>query len=302
MGLLARFEPDIFDQKGVTRDLLIRLTKIGSLSRARAKIQNEYKMFQADEKVRKYRGVLEDRNKTEALEDKPKGMGTYTVFVDETGKTQSYLSVGSLWVLKYSYHIIESHKKLTQWKTSNGIESEFHFSNLTKNKVDVFKEFFLRFLSLHPEVSFKIIVLSNKGLTNKNTAVTDLTYHLINKGVEHENGTGRAPLPRQLSVIVDEEEEGSDYLKLENIKERIISQNIEGLFLGEFKAGSSKENFFIQVVDLFTGAINRKLHNPDSTNFKDEFADFILETLNFDISTIDTDNNQADNSTVFTLR
>ncbi|WP_431199321.1 DUF3800 domain-containing protein [Mucilaginibacter sp. P25] len=279
----------------------MKLTKMNSLSRVRAKIQNEYKLFQADEKIRKHRGVLEGQFRQEAIDDKPLGLGTYSVYIDETGKNQDYLSVGSLWILKSGYFIHESKRKLVEWKKANDINYEFHFVDISKHKIASYKEFFAKFLGLHPEVGFKIIVINNKGLANKNSAIVDLTYHLLIKGINHENDTGRAPLPRVLQVWIDEEETGSDQLKIENIKERIEGQKVNGLYFGDFQAVSSEQNFFIQIVDLFTGSINRKLNTQNGEHPKDEFADFVLNTINFDINSIDRNNIEIDNSAVFNL-
>ncbi|WCT12125.1 DUF3800 domain-containing protein [Mucilaginibacter jinjuensis] len=293
------FETEILNGVSVTKEQLKGLTKISSLSRMRAKIQNEYKLFQADEKVRKFRGVLQEKNRQAAIADKPSGLGTYTVYIDETGKTQDYLSVGSMWVLK-SFKI-DSRRQLLKWKEDREINYEFHFNEITKNKASEYKEFFTKFLSIHPEVGFKVIVVNNKGLSNKNAAITDLTSHLLIKGVLHENETGRAPLPRILSAWIDEEEAGSDQLKIENIKERISQQKIKGLYAEDFQAISSKSNFYIQVVDLFTGAINRKLNTPQGNHPKDEVADFILDMVKFDLNSIDKNNSDVDQSTVFNL-
>jgi hypothetical protein len=295
------FEANLLDGPSLTEQQFKSLTQVSSLSRVRAKIQNEYKLFQADDKVRRFRGMLEEDKKQEAIDDKPTGIGTYSVYIDETGKTQDYLSVGSIWLLKYGYSIIQSQNQLKQWKKDKGITFEFHFTELSKHKMEHYKEFFLKFLSLHPDIGFKLIVVNNKGHKDKNLAITDLTYHLISKGVVHEDSTRRAPLPRVLQVWLDEEERGSDQLKLENIKERLSSQQIKGLYIGDFYAVPSTDNFFIQAVDLFTGAVNRKLHNPDSSSFKDEFADFVLSTLKFDITNIDKANENADQSTIFDL-
>ncbi|GAA4439954.1 hypothetical protein GCM10023188_36640 [Pontibacter saemangeumensis] len=296
------FESNKFDGVHITKEQFGNLTRLSSLSRIRAKIQNEYKLFQADDTVKRYRGVLEEDKKNQAIEDKPRGLGMYSVYIDETGKTQSYLSVGSLWILEAGASLILSNMELGDWKRSKKVNYEFHFAELDRFRVALFKDFFTKFLTLHPAISFKLIVVNNKGFSDKNAAITDLTYHLLSKGVDHENETGRAPLPRVLQVWLDEEEKGSDELKIENIKERITSQKIEGLHLGDFQSVSSDENFYIQVVDLFTGAINRKLHNPNGSNFKDDFADYVIDSLGFDMSSINKENNQVDHSTVFNLR
>ena len=87
------FEQDKFGGGAISKDQMKNLTRTSSLSRVRAKIQNEYKLFQADDKVKRFRGVLEEDKRLEAIEDKPSGIGQYSVYIDETGKTQDYLSV-----------------------------------------------------------------------------------------------------------------------------------------------------------------------------------------------------------------
>jgi len=49
---------------------MLKLTKISSLSRVRAKIQNEYKLFEADPDVKRYRGKLEEDFKQGSIDDR----------------------------------------------------------------------------------------------------------------------------------------------------------------------------------------------------------------------------------------
>lgn len=295
------FENNIFNGVNVNKEDLKKLTKINSLTRSRARIQNEYKLFEADYNVKKYRGVLADEIKEESIEEKPKGLQAYHVYIDETGKTQDYLCIGSLWIVDGvgAYH---AKRQIEDWIKLRNIDFEFHFSEVKKHRIEIFKEFFLKYLKLNPTIGFKTIIIDNKGVKDINSAITDLTFHLIHKGIIHENETGRATLPRVLQVWLDGDEKGSDQLKIENLKERIKSQKIKGLYLGDFSALDSKDNIDIQVVDLFTGAINRKIHQPSSTgNVKDELADYIFDLLNFDITKIDLTNTETDKSIVFDL-
>lgn len=293
------FESEILSGNSVNLSQMLLLTKISSLCRIRAKIQNEYKLFVADEAVRQYRGMLDDNMRQEAIEDKPSGTGVYSVYIDETGKTQQYLSVGSLWLLNYGYSHIAKTNILKEWKRDNNINFEFHFTKMSNSSLETYKAFFAKFLSLYPEIGFKLIVVNNSGFADVNTAITDLTYHLISKGITHEDSSGRAPLPRVLTVYIDNEEIGSDRVKLENVKARLKNQNTPGLFVEEFRAVASNENFYIQAVDLFTGAVNRKLHSPSGTHAKDQLADYILNMVNLDINDINISNNNIDQSTVF---
>lgn len=298
----TEFESHKFNGHWVTKDELRSLTGINSLSRSRAKIQNEYNLYLADAEVRAFRGTLKDEIKKEAVEDKPNDLKLYSVYIDETGKNDNYICVGSVWLLDAGSSVISLQHELEDWCKSKGVNFEFHFSQLNKNRQDVYQQFFTLFLEKFPSVGFKAIILNNKGFKDTRPVITDLTYHLINKGIDHEHITNRAPLPRILQVWVDEDEKGSDTLKLENVRERLENRKSDGLELGYFAAVNSKNNYFIQMADLFTGAINRKVNISSSGNFKDEFADFVLAITGFDLTSIDLTNTQADNAKVFNLK
>ena len=295
------FQSDILKGDNINKDQLFKLTKMTSLVRVRAKIQNEFKLFQADAKIRRQRGKLAEDYKDEAISEKPDDLPIYQVYMDESGKTQEYLSVGSLWVID-GYPAVETHLEITKWKKEQDINYEFHFNKVSNAKLAHYKTFFQKFLSLNPSVGFKVILLSNKGIKHQQITITDLTYHLIDQGIDHEHSTLRAELPRLLQVYFDREEEGSDQIKVANIKERLKSQKIEGLYIGDIEAIDSANSTYIQIVDLFVAAVNRKIHPNESTgNAKDELAEFIFDILSLEVSESDLLNRTVDKSRVFNL-
>lgn len=296
------FESEHFNGSSITKPTLLKLTKIATISRWRAKIQNEYNLFLADPEVRQYRGKLEDEFKEQAVTHRASHNKSYFVYIDETGKTQRFISVGSFWLLNYSNKNYRLMNEIKDWKKYANIDYEFHFKEVKPQKLEHYKNFVSLFLSKFPENSFKTIIIDSKGLGDKNEAIKELTYYLIKKGIDHEHSSGRAPLPRRLSVFMDQDEKSKDALKIEFIKDRLESHNIEGLGLGDFEAVDSKSNFYIQIIDLFTGAINRKL-NPSGgdRNVKDELADYILEILKIDVEEFVNDNLEIDTAKVFNL-
>jgi hypothetical protein len=64
------FEKDKFDGDFITRDTLKNLTVFSSLTRMRRKIQNDYKLFEASDEIKKIRRILKEDKVREALEDK----------------------------------------------------------------------------------------------------------------------------------------------------------------------------------------------------------------------------------------
>lgn len=293
------FHPELFDGTSLIKKTFLKLPKISSLCRSRAKIQNEYKLFLADEEVQQQRGVLEVAYRKRAIKDKAPIIKSIFVYIDETGKNQDYLSLGSLWLPTYSPNTVSRIDEIKTWKKLTEIQYEFHFSELSNNKLDDYKNFIIKFLSLFPEASFKTILIRNRGLGPIEQAIKTLTYYLIKKGITHENDSNRAPLPRRLQVFLDNEDEVNDALKIEFIKDQLTAQNIEGLTLGDFAAVESRNEIFIQVVDLFTGAINRKLHHMEGENVKDKFANFLLEILELNIDDYLNDRIDGDNTKMF---
>jgi hypothetical protein len=110
----------------VRLDDMYQLPRQTSITRSRQKIQNEYGLFPASAEVAGARRALRDDTKAEMVADKP-GPAVLSVYADESGKSQRYLVVGSLWVLdiaKAPRLVLD----LRQWQKEKGIEGEFKFA------------------------------------------------------------------------------------------------------------------------------------------------------------------------------
>ena len=100
---------------------------------------------------------------------------------------------------------------------------------------------------------------------------------MIIEGIKHENDTGRAPLPRSFQLYKDSEEVGSDKLMLAEIADR-LGQSVDTVFnsklsIDYLRAIDSKSHEFLQVVDLFTSSVGRKLNVSETGSHpKDRFA------------------------------
>jgi Protein of unknown function (DUF3800) len=268
---------------------LYTLERLTSISRARAKIQNEYKLFLADTEVRRRRRTLEEDEKEAQLLDKP-SYGTINVFADETGKTETFVIVAGVWLLNEQLSA-RVQRDFIQWssrKEAQGVKlpEEFHFKNLNNRnsqELELYKEFFNLILRNGEMISFKAVAV-NKSKINRipiSDLITKLFYQFIRLGVNHEISSNRIQLPKKINLTKDEEE-GESALILETVKQS-LEDNFkihyeDDLKMDQLISMPSHEHIFIQFADLFVAALNRKYNNPGNNN-KDKLADYILETI-----------------------
>jgi hypothetical protein len=276
------FDSDIYNGSFIEADDLYRLTRLTSLQRARAKIQNSYKLFQASPEVRRQRGMLEESEKEKAVEQQL-SYDVFAVYADESGKTQEYLVVGSVWFL-YGPETATMVQEIEACRKRRAFDGELHFKKISKLNLPMYKEVADILAARSSTVSFKAISVERKGIAKVNDALTDLYYLLLVNGVEHEHDTGRGSLPRMLQLWKDAEEPGFDKLLLENVRDRItqagISRFNSELKVDHFEAVDSEAFSLIQLADLLTSSISRVLNaKGDRTNPKDEFANYLLKVL-----------------------
>jgi hypothetical protein len=279
------FEPNLYSGYSITPDNYHRLTRLTTLCRARAKIQNEYKLFLARPEVRQKRGTLAEEEREKALEDKP-AYPMFIVYMDDSGKNANHLIVGSVWFLADFPVVFLALQKLREQRQ---FDREFHFKKLRRDTLSIYMEAADVFLQHAHAVSFKLINVPRTGIKDTGQALTDLYYHSLIRGIEHENTTKRAPLPRKLQVWIDAEEAGLDRMRLANLDDRLRqaakSRFDEKLLVDRVEAGESKTNLMLQVADLLAGSVNRIL-NRSGTKFtpKDEFAEYLLASVGIDLN------------------
>lgn len=281
------FDKDLYRGSPIAVEDLYKLTRLTSLSRERARIQNQYRLFLADEEVQQRRGTLEEEEREKAIEtpDCP----VYAVYLDESGKTTDYLIVGSLWFLSSGTEGLELYRRSKELKDKYEFTHEFHFSQLKKDQLQVYKELIDVFVTYGGTISFKSISVPKAGLKNVSSALGDLYYLLLTKGIEHEHSTQRGPLPRILQVWKDAEEIGSDKILMATLADRMkqASSNMyeNKLFVQEFVAMDSKSSIFLQAADLIASSVNRILcRREQPRNHKDELADYLVECLGISTS------------------
>lgn len=275
------FEKD-FNGEYIRVDDLYRFARLPSLWRARAKIQNDFKLFVASLEVRRQRGTLDDAERERAAEQRP-AYPLFAVYADESGKTDDNLVVGSVWFL-HSPETATLVTDLKEWRLRRSFEEEFHFKTITKARLPLYKELADLVAARSDTISFKAISIPRTGVGNVRDAFVELYYHLLVHGAQHEDDSGRGPLPRRLQLCKDAEEAGYDSMLLSSVKDR-LAQAGQTLFAGrlepdEFEALPSSELDLVQIADLFTSSVSRVLNaKGERSGHKDEFADYFLTAV-----------------------
>jgi hypothetical protein len=274
------FEPERTSGSSILKQDLYDLPRLTTLTRARAKIQNTYRLFQASAEIQKQRGKLEDEELQKAREqqiDYP----AISVYADESGKTDDYLVVGSVWFL-HPPDEAKFFRELYEWKEAEGFEGEFHFTDIGPGNVEKYLRF-AEFLAAKTSViSFKAVTVARRGV-NPETALAEMYYQLLVKGVDHENASGRAPLPRAFVLTKDLENESQDKLFLASLDDKLkqaAQTRFNGnLFVDRLVVQDSKDNIVLQIADLFTGSIRRTLNQEPGERPKDRFARKLLSLV-----------------------
>ena len=168
-----QFESDLFSGEFIGVADYCKLTRLTSIARERARIQNVFKLFLASDKVRKRRGTIEEAEHQKSIEQHA-DYHHYAVYFDESGKTGDHLIVGSVWLLDGT-ESLKILSRLEQWKSEQSVDGEFHFSGLSDAKLAHYKQFVDFILENSSVMSFKAISVERKGTGNVAEALSRLT-------------------------------------------------------------------------------------------------------------------------------
>lgn len=129
-------------------------TRLTALTRASAKIQNEFGLFRADPTVEGYREDLANKHRKKAIVNKPPHKPRIFIYADESGKagSEDYLIVGSVWFNDMQRHQ-EIQQDLREWlnkqkeitkENNTHFPKEFHFTEM-KNLVECYQMYLSQF-------------------------------------------------------------------------------------------------------------------------------------------------------------
>lgn len=227
VALMTKFWEVFQGHRGssVSFEKLFELERLTSIARTRAKIQNEYGLFQADKKIRRFRQNKEEIQKEYEIATKPE-IESIDIYADESGKNNDFVIVGSIWILSGGGNL---NSRLASWaseqkQNDSNIPDEFHFVKVKNDgkNLHVYKDFMNLVIAEGHMSSFKAIAVNKTKITKPiDDIITELFYQLVRNGVEHEKNTGRIALPKQISYFKDKED-GESALRLSQIQQSLI--------------------------------------------------------------------------------
>lgn len=280
------FQPNIFNVNSMSPRDLFSLERFTSITRVRAKIQNEYNLFPADPSVSRRRRAIEEEVKESVIEDKP-ARNMVFVFADETGKNAEYVCVAAVWVLT-GYTLFKLNHAIGTWQeTSPWSKSEMHFADFRKHQIEALGQY-LDIVKKHREfLSFKVIAVERSTIRRPiEEIVQRLHEFMLVRGARHEIDNNRIRLPHEIRLTVDAEQ-SLDIIACADIKDRIAAayQGAYGetLVIDEVSAVSSHESPLVQLADVVAGAVNRRRNHQGERGFKDEMADLIITELDIQL-------------------
>ncbi|MGN8139076.1 DUF3800 domain-containing protein [Paraburkholderia sp. 22099] len=277
------FQPELYNPEGIKPADFFKLDRVPFLVRARAKIQNEYELFQAEDQIRRRRKSREDDMRDAVLgDDAPRQ--TLQVFSDETGKNEEHVIIGSVWVLN-GRAVYDVTKAIKDWQTgSKFAKREMHFSAFGRGDLHAVDEYLNIVAANREYLSFKLMAMPKRNTRRPIEEIVQRLHEMmLVRGLRHEIESGRVGVPRHVGVTVDEEQ-SIDRIVLSEIRntvaEGVERAHLDGVTLDErFNAVSSKESALIQLADVIAGAANRRLNFRGDRNFKDDIADRIMDVL-----------------------
>ncbi len=285
-----KFESDILTD--FDPEKLYKGTRLTALARVRAKIQNEYGLFQAREHIKRTRRQFEEWTQEAVLAEQP-DLPRISVHADESGKSKRWNIIGGVWGAD-GHETFRLTGETMKWLDNYGFTRfEFHFSKVSQKHLDLYRDWWDWVLAEFPSYGFKALILDS----HRQHDSTQSTFHrlyprYIVHGIRHEWDTGRvdSTRPCTISITIDEEDRNKDAILRDKIRDElgdeIQRQELdEVVYVDRLTSQSSAEIVPLQLADLFVATINRFINeSANGSSPKDQLATHIQSTLGIHIN------------------
>lgn len=290
------FHPENVENDQISFKSLYLLPKMYDLQRDRATIQNTEQLFPPKITTIKKRIEKELEYKTYYLNGNSSTYETdYYLYLDESGKNDKYFVLGG--ILLNSLKIKDDFKtKIEQIKNNlnskyNVNIDEWKFNSITTRNKDYYFELLEELKKENINILFTSVILENNGLgqrskKNKSKEVLKLVLHdCLSIITEYICRSSYANVTSALNVVLDNDGAGIDILEQESTKtemQEIIDREYKYLsVIEDISWQDSTDNIFIQLSDLYVGALNNIFSDisvtSENAKAKKDFAHKLLE-------------------------
>jgi hypothetical protein len=183
-----QFHSGIVQGESVLLRDLYKLARPGTLTRARATIQNDFRMFLAAPEVRAQRGKLSEEERERAAEQRAP-YPNLTVYMDETGKTGDHVAVGAVWFTQ-GFDSLDTARAVEEFAKEAGVEAELHFKDLNDRTLPYYRRVVDLVLERSSTISFTSISVDRRGLKHVDAAIEALHFHLLVRGIRRHGSFG----------------------------------------------------------------------------------------------------------------
>jgi len=207
-------------------------------------------------------------------------MPWYHLHTDESHLNQKYLTIGGIQLTPKREEILS--KKISLFRIKHKMENEFKWKKISKSNVNNYKEFLDIFFD-DPFVRFHCIIFDVQGLIwqrwlkeNKQTTFYKAYYRLIRAHISF--------LDFRYKIYCDEingKTGEENFQKLRIFVNKAVGYpkwNRSG-YISTIIQKNSKDDNFIQIIDILIGAIGAKWNSGFSSQYKQEVINYIEKRI-----------------------
>ena len=288
------FYPDyVVDEKINFKDFYI-IPKMYDIQRDRATVQNDERLFRPSVETlnKRFKKQIENEERYSSYIYTPE----YSLFLDDSGKTDNYFFIAGILVNGndtiniFSKEIIEIKNKIAQ--KHNIVIKELKFNSIDKKNYKFYIEFLEQVQNLFDKVVFCSSALEVKHLKehNKKRKPIDCIKLMLEPitflAVRYSLKSTLTNSLSNLNIIIDENE-AIDVIGKNTIEQELqekINHNFEYFArMNKFTTQDSKENILIQLADLYAGSLNNVFSAKEiisenaqcKRNFANKFLDIV---------------------------
>ncbi len=293
------FHPDMVIGETISFQNFYKLPKMYDIQRDRAKIQNDYKLFKANDSVKRGRKDRSDEYKNCYLKEKAEEIcktAEYSLFFDESGKEGPYFILAGIAIDSYDSNLKMYQQKISLMKEKlcqkyKVKDEELKFGNIKTSNYRFYIDFIDEIFKLEQIPTFYSISIENKGLKQHSKKIKSekllefLLLEVLSDVIQKATKDSLLNSLVDLNIFLDIDGKSPDLLEAKD-KENSLQNTLNERYkyfvnINKLQWIDSKDNILIQLSDLYVSSLNNIFsEKPDETPTAKAKKDFAWHFLN----------------------